>query len=85
MTRLPKVIFVIDSKHEITAVREAKKLSIPIVSLSSSDCDFWEVEYPIPGNDSSKTSIRFFVDEITEAIEQGKKSSNPVKSEATTS
>lgn len=82
---LPKALFVIDSRHENIAVREASRLGIPVVSLSSSDCNFWEVEYPIPGNDASKTSIRFFVNEIVNAIEEGKKHAsapNEAKAEA---
>ena len=40
MTELPAALFVIDSRHEETAVKEANQLDIPIVALSSSDCDF---------------------------------------------
>jgi len=73
MRTLPKVVFVIDSKREEIAVKEAQKLKIPVVALSSSDCDMRTVEYSIPGNDAAVASIRFFVDEIVSAIVDGKR------------
>lgn len=71
MKELPKAIFVIDQKRENIAVDEAKKSGIPVVSLSGSDCDLTEVAYPIPGNDSSLSSITFFVNEIAAAFKDG--------------
>lgn len=76
MTDLPAALFVIDSRHENTAVKEAKQLGIPVVGLSSSDCDFSLVNYPIPGNDTSIRSIKLVVDGIAEAYQQGKKVSS---------
>jgi len=72
MKRLPAALFIIDSKREAIAVKEAKVRKIPVVSLSSSDCDLNVINFAIPGNDSSPTSIKFFVNEIVEAIEKGK-------------
>ena len=72
MKRLPAALFIIDSKKEAIAVKEAKVRKIPVVSLSSSDCDLNVINFAIPGNDSSPTSIKFFVNEIVEAIEKGK-------------
>lgn len=79
MKELPKAIFVIDSKHEETAVREANDRNIPIVSLSGSDCDLKEVDYAIPGNDSSRNSIAFFVNQIVEAYNEGKAAATAAK------
>lgn len=73
MTDLPASIFVVDSRHETTAVREANQLGILVVGLASSDCDFSLIQYPIPGNDTSVKSIRYVVDEIADAILDGKK------------
>ena len=73
MAELPAALFVIDSRHEETAVAEANQLNIPIVALSSSDCDFSKARFPIPGNDTSVRSIRLVVDEIVSAILEGKK------------
>lgn len=72
MKELPKALFVIDPKKEITAVKEAKDLNIPVIALLGSDCDTREVDYVILGNDSSKTSIDFFVSSIAKAYSEGK-------------
>ena len=72
MKGLPKVIFVIDPKREETAVAEARKLKIPVVAIASSDCNMFEVEYPVPGNDSSGASITYFTEAIMEAVEEGR-------------
>lgn len=69
---LPKAIFVVDSKKEEIAVTEARKMKIPVVSLSGTDCDISVVNYPIVANDSSVSSITFFVNEIAKAYKKGK-------------
>lgn len=71
MKELPKAVFVIDSKHEKISVTEARKAGIPVVSLLGSDCDMKTVTYPIPGNDASIGSIKFFVDQIVWAYKEG--------------
>jgi len=68
---LPKAVFVVDPRREDTAVKEAKTLNIPIIALASSDCNLNEIDYPIPGNDASKSSVFFFVKEIVAAYEEG--------------
>lgn len=72
MKMIPKIVFVIDPKREHIAVAEAQRLKIPVVALASSDCNIRPIEYPIPGNDSSSQSIAYFVNEIANAIEDGK-------------
>ncbi len=76
MIELPSALFVVDTRHEDTAVREARQLSIPIIGLSSSDCDFSLVNYPIPGNDTSVRSVRLVCNAIAEAYLEGKKVSS---------
>ncbi|HEV3245469.1 MAG TPA: 30S ribosomal protein S2 [Candidatus Paceibacterota bacterium] len=73
MSDLPAVLVIVDSRHERTAVMEAIQLNIPIVALSSSDCDFSQVRFPIPGSDTSVRSIRYVVNAIIEAVQEGKK------------
>ena len=73
MNDLPGALFVIDSRHEDTAVKEANQLGIPVVGLASSDCDFSLVQYPIPANDTSVRSIRLFAEAIAEAYQGGKR------------
>jgi small subunit ribosomal protein S2 len=70
---LPAAMFVVDSRHEHTAVQEASQLNIPIVALSSSDCDFSKIKFPIPANDTSVRSISLVVDSIVNAVQEGKK------------
>jgi small subunit ribosomal protein S2 len=72
MKELPKAIFVVDSKREHIAVTEAHKLKIPVISLAGSDCNLKDIEYPIPGNDSSISSITFFLSEIAGAYKANK-------------
>lgn len=71
MKSKPKAIFVIDSKEEENAVNEGLVENIPIISISNSDCDISSIDYPVLANDSSVKSVRFFVDEIVEAIKKG--------------
>jgi small subunit ribosomal protein S2 len=72
MKDLPKAMIVIDSKKEIIAVTEAKKMNIPVVSLCGTDCDITEIDYPIVANDSSVSSITFFANEIARAYQKSK-------------
>ncbi len=71
MKNLPHAIFVVDSKKESIAVKEARTMGIPVISISGTDNNLNEVEFPIPGNDSSKTSIEFFLNQIVEAYKRG--------------
>jgi len=73
MKKKPDAFLVIDSKREFIAIEEAKKSNVPIVALLGSDCDSNKVDYPIFGNDSNISSIKYFVDAITEAYLEGKK------------
>jgi len=72
MKDLPKALFVIDPKKEIIAVTEAQKMNIPVISLAGTDCDIANINYPIVANDSSVSSITFFVTEIAKAYQKGK-------------
>ncbi len=71
LKQLPAALFVVDSRREHIAVEEAKKLKIPVLALCGSDCNLKEVDFPVVANDSSITSIKFFVDKITEAYKEG--------------
>jgi small subunit ribosomal protein S2 len=68
MSRLPDAIFVIDSNKEQIAVREARKLGIPVVAVVDTNCDPSEVDYVIPGNDDALRAIRLFTSKISESI-----------------
>lgn len=73
MNDLPGALFVIDSRHENTAVQEANQLGIPVVGLASSDCDFSLVQYPIPANDTSVRSIRLIAETVADAYHTNKR------------
>ncbi len=71
MNRLPDAIFVIDSNKEQIAVREARKLGIPVVAVVDTNCDPTEVDYVIPGNDDALRAIRLFASKISDSIAEG--------------
>ena len=72
MHGLPDAIFVIDSNNEEIAVREARKLAIPVVAVVDTNCNPEQVDYPIPGNDDALRAIRLFTSKIAEAVLEGR-------------
>ncbi len=72
MPTLPDVLFVIDSNKEEIAVREARKLGIPVVAVVDTNCDPDVVDYPIPGNDDALRAIRLFSSKIADAVAEGR-------------
>jgi small subunit ribosomal protein S2 len=72
MPGLPDLLFVIDSNKESIAVKEAKKLGIPVVAVVDTNCDPDEVDYVIPGNDDALRAIRLFTTKIADAVAEGK-------------
>ena len=79
MSELPAVIFVVDSKKEIIAIKEAKKIGIPIVAIVDTNCDPDEVTYPIPANDDAIRSIKLLTNLIAEAIIEGRQAAKPLE------
>src|ERR1044071_2808693 len=71
LNRLPDAVFVIDSNKEQIAVREARKLGIPVVAVVDTNCDPTEVDYVTPGNDDALRAIRLFTSKISESIAEG--------------
>jgi len=71
MKTLPKVVFVIDSKKEEIAVKEANRLGIPVVAIVDTNCDPDHIDYVIPGNDDALRAIKLFVSKIAEAVVEG--------------
>lgn len=72
MPNLPDVVIVIDQKREMTAIRECRKLGIPIVSILDTNCDPDLVDIPIPGNDDAVRSIKLILKSLTDSIISGK-------------
>ena len=72
MPGLPRAIFVVDAAKETIALREARRLEIPVVAITDTNADPEEVDYVIPGNDDSLKSIEFFVRTVADACLAGK-------------
>ena len=72
MPGLPDVLFVIDSNKEAIAVKEARRLGIPVVAIVDTNCDPDEVDYVIPGNDDALRAIRLFTSKIADAVVEGR-------------
>jgi small subunit ribosomal protein S2 len=71
MRRLPDAIFVVDSSNEAIAVKEARKLGIPVVAVVDTNCDPTLVDYVIPGNDDALRAIRLFTSKIADSVVEG--------------
>ncbi len=71
MAKLPDAVFVIDPKKEQIAVKEARKLGIPVVSVVDTNCDPDEIDYVIPGNDDAIRAIRLFASKMADACIEG--------------
>lgn len=73
MERMPKAAFIVDTKKEETAVREARRLGIPVIGLIDTNSNPSLVDYPIPGNDDATKSIRTVTAIIADTIIEGRK------------
>jgi len=71
MERLPDAVFVIDTKREHIAVKEARKLGIPVIAIVDTNCDPDEVDFIIPGNDDAIRSCSLIAKVIADALQEG--------------
>lgn len=71
LTRLPAAIFVVDVQKEANAVREAKRLNIPVFAMVDTCCDPTPIDYVIPSNDDASKSITLIMDIVAAAIQEG--------------
>ena len=71
LTRLPAAMFIVDITKEHIAVREAKRLNIPIFAMVDTNSDPKLVDFPIPANDDASKSISLIVDIVSQAIQEG--------------
>jgi small subunit ribosomal protein S2 len=74
MDALPDAVFIIDVGHEEIAVREARKLSVPVVAIVDTNCSPEGIDYPIPGNDDAMRAIQLYAEGIADAVLDGKAS-----------
>ncbi|HEV2492964.1 MAG TPA: 30S ribosomal protein S2 [Terriglobia bacterium] len=82
MPTLPDALFVVDSNKEDIAVKEARKLGIPVVAIVDTNCDPDLVDYVIPGNDDALRSIRLFTSRIADAVFEGRQAEEQRRLEA---
>jgi small subunit ribosomal protein S2 len=71
MGRLPDVIYVVDPRKEDIAVKEARKMKIPLLAIVDSNCDPTVIDYPIPGNDDAIRAIRLLTSRVADACAEG--------------
>ena len=71
LTRLPAALFVVDVQKEQNAVKEAKRLSIPVFAMVDTCCDPTDIDYVIPANDDATKSISAIIETVTAAIAEG--------------
>lgn len=81
MTKLPDVMFIVDTKKEHIAVKEAKTLNIPIVALLDTNCDPEPVDYVIPGNDDAIRAVSLIAGAMANAVIEAKEGVAPETSE----
>jgi small subunit ribosomal protein S2 len=74
-TRLPGALFVIDVKKEAIAVKEAKRLGVPVFAIVDTNCDPDDIDYVIPANDDAIKSIQVITNRVAEAMMEGKERS----------
>ena len=72
MNKVPGAMFIIDPKNEAIAVREGKRLGIPIVAIVDTNCDPDDIDYVIPGNDDAIRAIRLVTSRMADACMEGK-------------
>ena len=72
MNEIPDVLFIVDPKKEHIAIKEARKLGLPIVGLVDTNCDPNDVDYVIPGNDDAIRAVKLVTDVLANAVIEGK-------------
>ena len=82
MKRQPDALLVVDLRKEAIAVREAKRLGLPVIALVDTNCDPDEADYVIPGNDDAIKACELVIRTIADAIEAGKQQVKPEEFEA---
>ncbi|MCX6300841.1 MAG: 30S ribosomal protein S2 [Bacteroidia bacterium] len=71
LTRLPSALFIVDVCKEHIAVREAKRLGIPVFAMVDTNSDPTEIDFPIPANDDASKSISLIIEILCQSIEEG--------------
>jgi len=77
MRKQPDAVFIVDLRKEQLAVKEARRLGLPVIALVDTNCDPDEADFVIPGNDDAIRSCSLVVHAIADAIEEGKQRATP--------
>jgi small subunit ribosomal protein S2 len=77
MGRLPGALFVVDARKELIAVKEARKLGIPVIAIADTNADPDLIDFPIPGNDDAIRSVQLIAGAIADSIEQARRELPP--------
>ena len=87
MRRLPDVLVIVDAQYEDTAIKEAKRLEIPVVAIVDSNTNPRKVDYPIPANDDSMRTIQLIISTLADAVieARGKSSTDEVQNQEVSS
>lgn len=72
LKRLPDAVFIVDTTHDTTAVREVRRMKIPLVALVDTNADADKIDHPIPSNDDALSAVRYMVGRIGDAMQEGK-------------
>ncbi|OQB44449.1 MAG: 30S ribosomal protein S2 [Parcubacteria group bacterium ADurb.Bin159] len=81
LTKIPDALFVIDLIKEKTAIREAKRLNIPVIGLVDTNANPTLIDWPIPANDDARRSIQFITDLVVRAIKEAQNQPKNLKKE----
>jgi small subunit ribosomal protein S2 len=81
MSRLPGALFIVDIKKESIAIKEAKKLSIPVYAIVDTNCDPEEVDFAIPANDDAVKTIELITKSMADAVVEGNAKAKEMKAE----
>jgi small subunit ribosomal protein S2 len=79
MTALPAAIFIVDILKEQTALKEARRLGIPVVAIVDTNTDPDEIDYPVPGNDDAIRSIKLLTSIVASAVLAGREMAKPIE------
>ncbi len=82
MDGLPAMLIVVDPRHDIIAIKEAKQIKVPIIGIMNSDCDEKNVTYPVIVNDSLTTSVALVLEELADAYTKGRQEFVPQATKA---
>lgn len=82
MTRVPDMVFVVDTQVEVNAIHEARLLKIPVISIVDTNCDPDPIDYPIPGNDDAIKATKLIISRIADSVIEGREGHTPVAAPA---